>query len=146
MPGLKFKICTDIIYIYISTQFLKEHLIYYDVKLFKSSTPIYPYFSDRPKLCFTILPKPNRTSQLKFCFPNWNTSVFLSFWVKFWLFKNPYYSSCVMLCPGHVMGTQRLNFWCCFSSKMTAYLKRLFCNLQYKNVCILVGFGPILNF
>ena len=46
----------------------------------------------------------------------------------------------------HVLGTQRLNFWCCFSRKMTAYLKRLFCNLQYKNVCILVGFGPILSF
>ena len=30
--------------------------------------------------------------------------------------------------------------------EMTAYLKHLFCNLQYKNVCILVGFGPILNF
>ena len=38
-----------------------------------------------------------------------NTSVFLSFWVKFWLFKNPYYSICVLSCPGHVMGTQRLN-------------------------------------
>ena len=46
----------------------------------------------------------------------------------------------------HVLGTQRLNFWCCFSRKITAYLKRLFCNLQYKNVSILLGFGPILNF
>jgi hypothetical protein len=76
-----------------------------------------------------------------------NTSVFLSnSGFKFWLSKNPYYSTCVLSCPGHVEGTQRLNFWCCFSSKMTAYLKLLFCNLQYKNVCILVGFGPILNF
>ena len=75
-----------------------------------------------------------------------NTPVFLSNLVKFWLFKNPYYSTCVLSCPGHVLGTQRLNFWCCFSRKMTAYLKRLFCNLQYKNVCILVGFGPILSF
>ena len=65
---------------------------------------------------------------------------------KFWLFKNPYCSTWVLSCPGHVEGTQRLNFWCCFSGKMTAYLKRLFCNLQYKNVCILLGFDPILNF
>ena len=65
---------------------------------------------------------------------------------KFWLFKNPCCSTWVLSCPGHVEGTQRLNFWCCFSGKMTAYLKRLFCNLQYKNVCILVGFGPILSF
>ena len=28
--------------------------------------------SDRPKHCFTVLPKPNQTSQLKFCFPNRN--------------------------------------------------------------------------
>ena len=28
--------------------------------------------SDRPKQCFTVLPKQNRTSQSKFCFPNWN--------------------------------------------------------------------------
>ena len=28
--------------------------------------------SDRPKQCFTVLPKPNRTSLLKFCFPNQN--------------------------------------------------------------------------
>jgi len=28
--------------------------------------------SDRPKQCFTVLPEPNRTSQLKFCFPNRN--------------------------------------------------------------------------
>ena len=30
------------------------------------------YTSDRPKQCFTVLPEPNRTSQLKFCFPNRN--------------------------------------------------------------------------
>ena len=28
--------------------------------------------SDQPKQCFTVLPEPNRTSQLKFCFPNRN--------------------------------------------------------------------------
>ena len=30
------------------------------------------YVSDRPKQCFTVLPKQNRTSQSKFCFPNRN--------------------------------------------------------------------------
>ena len=28
--------------------------------------------SDRPKQCFTVLPEPNRTTKLKFCFPNRN--------------------------------------------------------------------------
>ena len=28
--------------------------------------------SDRPKQCFTVLPEPNRASQLKFCLPNRN--------------------------------------------------------------------------
>ena len=31
-----------------------------------------PYTSDRQKQCFTVLAEPNRTSQLKFCFPNRN--------------------------------------------------------------------------
>ena len=35
-------------------------------------TPRGPQGSDRPKQCFTVLPEPNRTSQLKFCFPNRN--------------------------------------------------------------------------
>ena len=56
--------------------------------------------------------------------------------VEFWLFKNPYYSTCVLSCPGHVLGTQRLNFWCFFSSKMTAYLKHLFCDLHYSGISI----------
>ena len=28
--------------------------------------------SDLPKQCFIVLPEPNQTSQLKFCFPNQN--------------------------------------------------------------------------
>ena len=32
----------------------------------------HPYYSDQPKQCFTVLPKPNQTSQLKFRFQNRN--------------------------------------------------------------------------
>ena len=44
----------------------------FPVRKFSQGRTCFHYSSDRPKQCFTILSQPNRTSQLKFCFPNRN--------------------------------------------------------------------------
>ena len=40
-----------------------------------------------------------------------STKMSVSWWVlvRFWIFKNPYESSCVLPCPGHVLGMS----WAC---------------------------------
>ena len=51
-----------------------QRIIFYfsKIKVLSFCANIAPESSDRPKQCFTVLPEPNRTSQLKFCFPNRN--------------------------------------------------------------------------
>ena len=63
----------------------------------------------------------------------------VSWWVlvRFWVFKNPYESSCVLPCPGHVLGMfkscQRLpatRFWCIFFQFFSIFFSTLFAKNQ----------------
>ena len=74
-----------------------------------------------------------------FCSAICSTKMSVSWWVlvQFWIFKNPYESSCVLPCPGHVLdiswacsshvrGTQQLAFDAFFSILFNFFIQFFF--------------------
>ena len=77
-----------------------------------------------------------------------STKMSVSWWVlvRFWVFKNPYESSCVLPCPGHVLSMfkscQRhpaTHFWCIFFQFFSIFFN-FFSNLFAKNQLCYVKF------